>query len=536
MAAEEPDTGVRRYSRVGKYDIVAHIATGGIAAVYKAVDANLGRTVALKILPLDLATKTAVIERFRREARNVARLRHENIVAIYEFGEANGTYFLALEFIEGIDLYQHITKKGQLEPDEAADILTQVTRALDHLHRHRMVHRDVKPSNVLLTPKNDQFLAKLTDLGLARTADDAAFRITQAGHTVGTIDYMSPEQARDSSTADIRSDIYSLGCTWYHMLAGRPPFSEGGLAERLYKHLHDSPPNIRQFNSAVPAWQAHLLERMLAKDPAKRYQTPAELLKALGRGEMGKEGRDSKPARRPRSRKRAARNAGPAEPGWQERQTVQDLATPGGPKSEVLRAASGQYERAKEVIALGGLDYGIHLLQSCCKIDPGNLTYRRLLRKIERRKYQDNQRGTRLSFLTTSPARTKLKAAKAAGEHLRVLELGEDILARNPWDVGAQMDMAEAAEALGFPNLALWLLEKVRDKEPNSLSTNRSLAQLYEKHGKYSEAIAMWEIVSKADPTDVEASRKARDLSATETISRGQYTEEIKHRRDADDD
>src|SRR5262249_43078164 len=154
----------------------------------------------------------------------IAKLNHRNIVKMYEFGEASGTYFLALEFVDGIDLFDYICRKRQLDLAESLLVLTQAAQALDHLHQQRMVHRAIKPSNFLLTRQNGELLVKLTAMGLARVGDEAAFRVTRDGSTVGTIDYMAPEQARDSSSADIRSDIYALGCTWFHMLAGRPPF------------------------------------------------------------------------------------------------------------------------------------------------------------------------------------------------------------------------------------------------------------------------------------------------------------------------
>jgi serine/threonine-protein kinase len=283
MAAERSARGSGRYGRIGKYDILAHVATGGMCVVYKALDTDLGREVALKILPPELAVHSPLLERFRREARHVARLRHDNIVSIYEFGEANGTHFLALEFVDGIDLHEYIIRQGPLNPDDSCHLLTQAARALDHLHRFHMVHRDVKPANFLLTGKQHPPLVKLTDLGLARVSREEEFRVTKAGHTVGTIDFMAPEQARDSGQADIRSDLYSLGCTWYYTLAGRPPFGEGGLAERLYQHLCVEPPDIRKFNAQVGPELVSVLRQLLAKQPSDRFQTPAELLQSLGR-------------------------------------------------------------------------------------------------------------------------------------------------------------------------------------------------------------------------------------------------------------
>lgn len=283
MSSEKPAKGGSRALRIGKYEIISHIATGGMGAVYKARDTDLNRDVALKVLPPELAARPGMLQRFQREARHAAKLRHENVVAIYEIGEAGGTSFLALEFVDGIDLAKYIERKGKLDPDEALGFLTQAARALVQMHKQNLVHRDIKPSNFLITKKDRRTIVKLTDLGLAREVDDNEFKVTKAGTTVGTVDYMAPEQARNSRAADIRSDIYSLGCTFYHMLAGRPPFAEGGLTERLYKHVTEEPEDICRLNRKVPAGMAAVLRRMLEKNAANRYQTPAELLKDVER-------------------------------------------------------------------------------------------------------------------------------------------------------------------------------------------------------------------------------------------------------------
>lgn len=280
MAADAKNKS-QRYQRIGKYQIVKHINNGGMGAVYKAVDTELGREVALKILHPDLAAKPNMLERFRREARAAAKLRHENIVAIYDVGKEADTHFLAMEFVEGVDLHEHIAGKGRLRAEEARQILIQAARALDHAYQQGIVHRDIKPSNFLLTKGPDRFILKLTDMGLARPVQDDEFRVTAPSTTVGTVDYMSPEQARDSRSADIRSDIYSLGCTFFHMLGGSPPFPEGSLPERINKHAENEPPDIRTLNKSVPDGLVVILQRMLAKKPADRYQTPAELLNDL---------------------------------------------------------------------------------------------------------------------------------------------------------------------------------------------------------------------------------------------------------------
>jgi serine/threonine-protein kinase len=280
MPSESSGSGGRPL-RIGKYEVVAHIAAGGMAAVYKAMDTVLGRPVALKVLPPDLAARPNMIERFHREARSVAKLRHENIVTLYECGETNGLHFLALEFVDGIDLHEYVKRKKKLEPEEARQLLIQAARALTHAHKKGIIHRDIKPSNFLITQKNQQPLLKLTDLGLARQESDDEHRVTRAGTTVGTVDYMAPEQARDSSSADIRSDVYSLGCTAFHMLTGVPPFPEGTLTERVFKHTAVEPPSLRLLNPAVGEGLAAVIRRMMEKKPEDRYQTPADLLRDL---------------------------------------------------------------------------------------------------------------------------------------------------------------------------------------------------------------------------------------------------------------
>jgi serine/threonine-protein kinase len=273
-----------RSKRIGKYEVVKHIATGGMGAVYRAVDTELDRQVALKVLNPEIAAKQNMLDRFKREAKAAAKLRHENIVAIYDVGEVGGTHYLALEFVDGLDLHEYICKKGKLPAEEARQIIIQAAKALEHAHKQGIVHRDIKPSNFLIALQNDRLVVKMTDLGLARTKNEnmeEEYRLTRAGTTVGTIDYMAPEQSRDSGAADIRSDIYSLGCTFYHMLAGKGPFSEGSLPERLYQHAEVDPTDIRTLNADVPEGLVVILGKMLAKKPAERYQTPDELLKDL---------------------------------------------------------------------------------------------------------------------------------------------------------------------------------------------------------------------------------------------------------------
>jgi serine/threonine protein kinase len=281
MPPDAPD-GPRKAVRIGKYQILQHVATGGMASVYKARDVRLKREVALKVLSPETAAKPAMLQRFRSEAHNAAKLEHENVVQIYEFNEADGVHFLAMEFVHGVDLHEYIDRKGKLDPDEAREIVVQAARALERAHQLGVVHRDVKPSNFLLSrSRKGHLLVKLSDFGLSREVDDDDRRVTRTGTTVGTVDYIAPEQARNSRAADVRSDLYSLGCTWFHMLAGHAPFPEGAVAERLYRHMHEPPPDLRAINERVSEATAAVLGRLMAKDPADRCQTPSALLAEL---------------------------------------------------------------------------------------------------------------------------------------------------------------------------------------------------------------------------------------------------------------
>jgi tetratricopeptide (TPR) repeat protein len=205
-----------------------------------------------------------------------------------------------------------------------------------------------------------------------------------------------------------------------------------------------------------------------------------------------------------------------------------EISVPVSPLSpEQRRAAVGQFERAKQVLISENYDYAIQLLLTCCKLDPPNLNYRQTLRQAEKAKYKNNLKGSRLAVLSTTSARVKIKTARHAGDHLKVLEYCEEVLASNPWDVGAQLDMAEAAAALGFIDLAIWFLFQIRETKPDDVTVNRFLARLCEKRGNFQEAILFWEVVRRAVPNDEEAKTKPKDLAASNTIARGKYEEVV---------
>ena len=263
--------------RVDRYLLLDLIGHGGMGRVYLARDTRLNRLVALKILAPERMNNPRAIARFQREARVGAQLQHENLVRIYDFGESSGRYFLVMEYIEGKTVGGLITAQGAMPPPTAARLARQIALGLEHAHRKGLIHRDVNPYNVLVTHEG---IAKLADLGLAIDLAEED-RVTREGATVGTFDYVAPEQARHSHAADIRSDIYSLGCTLYHMISGQVPFPSPSLPEKLFAHQAIEPEPLGQLVPGVPAALVEVVQRMMRKLPEDRYATPLQVAQAL---------------------------------------------------------------------------------------------------------------------------------------------------------------------------------------------------------------------------------------------------------------
>lgn len=266
--------------RLNHFQLLDYVGGGGMGAVFKALDTMLNREVALKVLSRDQSADEDTRRRFQNEAQSAARLDHENIARVYYVGEDRGLNYIVFEFIEGVNLRDHVEQKRTLPLNEAFSYTLQIACALAHAASRDVVHRDIKPSNIIITSGGR---AKLVDMGLARLhqVHPDGQDLTASGVTLGTFDYISPEQARDPRSADVRSDIYSLGCTLYFMLTGRPPFPEGTVLQKLLQHNSDAPPDPREFDPALPAGVSSLVGKMLAKDPLRRYQAPNELIADL---------------------------------------------------------------------------------------------------------------------------------------------------------------------------------------------------------------------------------------------------------------
>jgi tRNA A-37 threonylcarbamoyl transferase component Bud32 len=263
-----------------KFKVLRPLGQGGMAAVFLAEHRVMERPVAIKVVNRALLDQPDALQRFFAEVRAAARLSHPNIVAAYDAEPAGDLHLLVMEYVEGVNLAEYLAQKGPLLVALACHFIRQAALGLQHAHEQGMVHRDVKPQNLMLTRKGQ---IKILDFGLARLASERGNRqgLTQVGSFMGTPEYVAPEQATDARSADIRADIYSLGCTLFCLLAGRPPFVEDTAVKLVLAHLEKEPPPLRSLRPEVPEGLAAVVARMLAKQSARRYQTPGEVAMAL---------------------------------------------------------------------------------------------------------------------------------------------------------------------------------------------------------------------------------------------------------------
>jgi len=272
---------------IGPYRILDQLGHGGMGRVYKAMHQTMNRVVALKVLAPQLVSTERAHELFLREVQAAAQLTHPNIVMAFDANQIEGRHYLAMEFVDGPNLERYVKKHGPLPVGLACEIAFQTANGLQHAHEKGMVHRDIKPANLLIAqePGGDTIQVKILDFGLARLhaneKEQTQTIIAKENTVMGTPDFLSPEQSRDLHSVDIRADLYSLGCTIYYLLTGEVPFPGGNTVDKLIRHNRESARPIEELRPDVPAKIAIIVEKLMAKNPADRFQTPDELMDAL---------------------------------------------------------------------------------------------------------------------------------------------------------------------------------------------------------------------------------------------------------------
>jgi serine/threonine protein kinase len=267
---------------LGQYQILDHLGKGGVSQVFKAWHTERDCLVALKVIHPHLLSNAEAVGRFQREMKAVTRLSHPNIVCAFEDAAIGEAHFFAMEFVQGTDLKKLVELTGALPVAQACDFVRQAACGLAHAHEQGLVHRDIKPANLV---QIEGSVIKILDFGLARLhhADgvDPGTALTAQGAMIGTADYVAPEQARNARQADIRSDIYSLGCTFYHLLTGGPPFPGGSAMQKIHHHLSKEATSVYLLRPETPPEVEAIVKQMLAKKPEDRFQTPAEVAEKL---------------------------------------------------------------------------------------------------------------------------------------------------------------------------------------------------------------------------------------------------------------
>jgi eukaryotic-like serine/threonine-protein kinase len=280
---------------LGDYKILERIGRGRMAGVYRASH-SLGQVVAIKVLPPSRAKNSQLLARFQREARLAIKLKHPHIVRAFQVGETKDVHYLVMEHLEGETLEDLLARRKRLPPAEAVRLVHQALLGLQHIHELGMVHRDLKPANLMLISTSSRAdpettlksIVKILDIGLAREffdenrpAEAEPMELTSEGMLLGTPDYLAPEQARDPRRIDIRADIYSLGCTLYHLLTGQAPFPDKNILNQMIRHATETPKPLQSFNESIPEGLSQIVNWMMAKQPAERYPTPGRAAQAL---------------------------------------------------------------------------------------------------------------------------------------------------------------------------------------------------------------------------------------------------------------
>ncbi|MEO1616143.1 MAG: serine/threonine-protein kinase [Planctomycetota bacterium] len=275
-------TGKYKGFFLGKYKLMGHIGTGGMSSVYLAEHVKLQDQRAIKVLPKKRVADSSYLARFQLEAKAIASLNHPNIVLAYDIDNEGDVHYIVMEYVDGLDLQALVKRDGPLDPSTAADVIAQAARGLQHAHDNGVIHRDVKPANLLLDSKH---VIRLLDMGLALMGaeDEESLTVANNENVLGTADYLAPEQALNSHSVDHRADIYGLGCTMYFLLTGQPPFNQGTLAQRIAMHQKEMPQPLRNLRGDIPGELEGICVKMIQKQPEYRYQTAGDVAEVLER-------------------------------------------------------------------------------------------------------------------------------------------------------------------------------------------------------------------------------------------------------------
>ncbi len=280
IAGASDDSGGRSVQQIPGYQLIRKVGAGAMAVVYKAKQISLDRIVAIKVLPKRLSSNAEFVDRFYKEGKAAAALSHNNIVQAIDVAESGGFHYFVMEFVEGATVYDELASGRTYDEKDALRIVRQIAEALHHAHERGIIHRDVKPKNIMLTKER---VAKLADMGLARATTDVDAALAEAGRAYGTPYYISPEQIRGEVSIDHRADIYSLGATFYHMMTGKVPFEGPTPSAVMHKHLREALTPPDHLNTKLTAGCAAMIEMMMAKKREERYQSCRELVEDIDR-------------------------------------------------------------------------------------------------------------------------------------------------------------------------------------------------------------------------------------------------------------
>ncbi len=529
--------------KLGGCELLEEIGQGGMGLIYKARQISLDRIVAVKILAEHLAHNPSFVERFQREARAIAKINHPNILAVYDVGNQDGRHFMLMELIDGGNLAEMLNQTGLMDPDDATEMILQAARGLECAAAANIIHRDVKPDNIMLTSKR---VVKVSDFGLAKELDGT---MTETQAVMGTPAYMSPEQC-DGRDLDSRTDIYSLGGTFYRCLTGRLPFEAETAMSMMYRHKHVPLVPPVQIVPTLPPALSEIICRMMAKDRAERYQSMTEVVAAIEaarRSPQGPADLNRTMPLPPSAPEPVGQISGAfAVPGADSR-----VFAPSPSREQVADTAARCKKAAEELSAQGKYVQAARELRRLLEVAPGDTEARNALKELERRASEKRMAGTEIRTLISSGHyEDALKRWKALEEGVRDEQLAKQIEHLDKAVVPALKlaVQAETAVAEGRLEEAAGLFQKALQLDPASERAKQGIKSVertrqridfllkegygHRQNRDYSQAVAVWEKVLAAEPQHAQARRlivEARLAAAAEAYSEEDFDKSVGH-------